>query len=151
MGLDRIFRCDSGFRMCHLFLVRKKILYTLVMAKILTLLFVVLFSGFQLDSMAGEIESSPLRKSIPNSGDKLFYKLPPSESGVDFVVPIDGDLTVEDRKVSLDSGGIPAEPLPVYTEGPNGNEAVVLVGKEDLPIKVSVAPKPSYWFQEDIR
>ena len=64
------------------------------------------------------------------------------------------ELEEADRKQILKSTGIPAEPLPIYTEGPNGNQAIVLVGKETLDINESasaVRPKPSYWYQKNLR
>lgn len=38
-----------------------------------------------------DIASKKLEKSTPNPGKTLFYKLPPEDSGVDLVVPIDED------------------------------------------------------------
>ncbi|MDF1810686.1 MAG: FG-GAP-like repeat-containing protein [Verrucomicrobiales bacterium] len=43
----------------------------------------------QVHCLAGEIESAPFEESTPNPGKTLFYKIPPEESGIDLVVPID--------------------------------------------------------------
>ena len=40
-------------------------------------------------SFGGEIESSPLRASSAPESRTLFYRVPPAESGVDLVIPID--------------------------------------------------------------
>lgn len=38
-----------------------------------------------------EIESKPFAESTPNPGKTLFYKVPPEESGIDMIVPVDDE------------------------------------------------------------
>ncbi len=85
------------------------------------------------------------------SGAAYIVRIDDARPLYDLAAAFGNELTKEDRQRELKSTGIPAEPLPVYTEGPNGNEAVVLVGKETLPVNVNVNPNASYWYQEEIR
>ena len=48
----------------------------------------VLSWGFR-ELRSGPIESRPFEKPAPNPGSTLFYKIPPEESGIDLVTPVD--------------------------------------------------------------
>jgi enediyne biosynthesis protein E4 len=53
--------------------------------------YLLLCAGAVLNGSGGEIESRPLEESSPNPGSTLFYKIPPSESGIEHFIPIDAD------------------------------------------------------------